>query len=302
MIIAATIISDADNHVGSVASSSKDKFKGKLDLEIANVKADVGIAVVDSLSGKSFLRNQNLSFPMQSVFKLPVSIAILRLVDQGKLSVQDKVTVKRSDVVTSYSPIKEAIKGERSDFTMRDLINRAICDSDNTACDVLIKQAGGVASVTQILKDAGIQGVRVDRPESILQPESLQIASFLKDKRDTSTPAGMVDLLQKLYSGNLLSRASKSIILEDLFNCKTGPNRLRMGVPKGWQLAHKTGTGADVLGQNTATNDVGIIVGPQGQVIYVAVFVKGSHAKIDVREALIAKIAAGAVSGELYPN
>ena len=80
---------------------------------------------------------------MQSVCKLPISIAILRLADAGKLSVEDKITVRKKDLVPLHSPIKEAINGTQSDFTIRNLITRAICDSDNTACDILISHAGG---------------------------------------------------------------------------------------------------------------------------------------------------------------
>ena len=216
--------------------------KGLANADLAEVEGEVGIAVLDTGRKKQFHLNQNKPFPMQSVCKLPISIAILRLADAGKLSVQDKVTVRRADLVALYSPIKEAIKGKQLDFTIRDLIRRAICDSDNTACDILIGRAGGVNAVTRILKEAGIEGIRVDRPEGKLQPDSLQIAKYLVDPRDTAAPEGMVEMLQKLYSGNLLSKSSTSVILEDLFNCKTGSNRIRAGLPAGWSLAHKTGT------------------------------------------------------------
>ncbi len=283
-----------------VMSASIDEAPpGVLDAELASVQGEVGIAVVDTTRKKQYLHNQSKPFPMQSVCKLPISIAILRLADAGKLSLQDKVTVRRTDVVPFHSPIKEAIKGKQSDFAIRDLITRAICDSDNTACDILISQAGGAKAVTQILTEAGIKGIRVDRPEGTMQPDSLHIAKYLTDPRDTAAPEGMVALFQQLYSGKLLSRNSTSAILKDLFNCKTGANRITAGLPPGWKLAHKTGTGRDVAGQNTATNDVGVMVGPAGETIYIAVFTKGSQAKIEVREALMAKIAARAAAGDL---
>jgi beta-lactamase class A len=97
----------------------------------------------------------------------------------------------------------------------------------------------------------------------------------------------------------LLSKSSTAVILEDLFNCKTGPARIKAGLPAGWTLAHKTGTGRDVAGQNTATNDVGVAVGPHGETIYIAVFTKGSRAAIEVREAFMAKVAAQALAGKL---
>jgi beta-lactamase class A len=282
-----------------VSASPVPSSKPLSDVELAKVQGEVGIAVVDTVRKKQFMHNGDKPFPMQSVCKLPLSIAILRLADAGKLTVEDKVTVHKTDVIPFNSPIKEQIKGKQSDFTIRELITRAIRDSDNTACDVLINRAGGAKEVTRILTEAGIKGIRMDRPEGTLQPDSLKIATFLTDPRDTAVPEGMVGLLQQLYSGNLLSEKSKAIILEDMFECKTGPNRIKAGLPTGWKLAHKTGTGRDVAGQNAGTNDVGVMIGPKGEVTYIAVLIKGSRAKIEVREALMAKIASKAIAGEL---
>ncbi len=265
--------------------------------DIDSVKGEVGIAVLNATTKKQFLVNADKPFPMQSVCKMPLSIAVLRLADQGKLKITDKITVRKTDLVPLHSPIKNAIKGSQTDFTIRELMTRAICDSDNTACDILIAKVGGAKKVTEILKEAGIESVRIDRPEAVLQPESSDIKKFLTDPRDTSTPNAMVALLQKLYSGDLLSKESRAVVLEDMFNCKTGTNRLSAGLPPKWKIAHKTGTGRDIKGQNTATNDVGIIVGPKGQVFYIAVFVKGSRAPIEVREALMEKVAKKAVQG-----
>ncbi len=267
--------------------------------DLASVKGDVGIAVLNASTKKQFSVNADKPFPMQSVCKMPLSIAVLRLADQGKLKITDKITVRKTDLVPLHSPIKNAIKGSQTDFTIRELMTRAICDSDNTACDILIAKVGGAKKVTEILKEAGIKSVRIDRPEAVLQPESTDIKKFLTDERDTATPNAMVALLQKLYSGDLLSKESRAVVLEDMFNCKTGTNRLSAGLPPKWKIAHKTGTGRDIKGQNTATNDVGIIVGPKGQLFYVAVFVKGSRAPIEIREALMAKVAKKATAGRL---
>ncbi len=297
-LIAGTLSVVSSTTILPVRSASTDQ-PGLTKADLSKVKGEVGIAVVDTTRKKQFLLNQNKPFPMQSVCKLPLSIAILRMADAGKLSVQDLVTVRRSDLVAYTSPIKDAIKGAQSDFTVRDLITRTICDSDNTACDVLIQKAGGTTAVTRALNDAGIKGIRIDRPEARVQPDSLQIDKFLTDPRDTAIPQEMVAMLQKLYNGELLSKSSTALILEDLFNCKTGLNRITKGLPAGWKLAHKTGTGRDVQGRNAGTNDVGVMVGPKGETIYIAVFTKGSRAKIEVREALMAKIAAKAAAGNL---
>ncbi|MBX9685474.1 MAG: class A beta-lactamase [Candidatus Obscuribacterales bacterium] len=267
--------------------------------ELAKVQGEVGIAVIDTARNKQFLVNETKQFPMQSVIKLPISLAVLRLVDEGKLSLQDKITVQKKDIIPTNSPIKEVLKAKQADFTVQDLISRTIRDSDNTACDALVNHVGGAGVINEKLVEAGIKGIRVDRPIKTMATDCMQISKFLSDPRDTAEPEAITDLLQKLNSGNLLSKSSTALLMEDLFNCKTGTNRLKAGLPAGWTLAHKTGTGADVSGKNIATNDVGVMVGPKGETIYIAVFTKGSQAKIEVREALMAKIAAKAAAGEL---
>lgn len=283
--------------VATTAHSADGSGISKNDLEA--IKGEVGIAVVDATRNKQYLLNQSKAFPMQSVCKLPVSLAILKLADSNKLSVDEKITLHETDVLSLRSPIKEAIRAGQTEFTVRNLMTRAICDSDNTACDVLISKAGGPAEVNRFLTDSGIKGIRIDRPETEVQPDSLHIDKFLADPRDTATPEGVVAMLQRLYEGKLLSKGSTAIALEDLFNSKTGLHRLKAGLPAGWKLGHKTGTGQDVNKQNTATNDVGIMVGPKGETIFIAVFTKGSRAKIAVREALMAKVAARAAAGTL---
>jgi beta-lactamase class A len=75
----------------------------------------------------------------------------------------------------------------------------------------------------------------------------------------------------------------------------TGKKRLKVGLPKNWSIAHKTGMGLDVLGVNTATKDVGVINSPSGQQFAIAVFISGSKAPIAQREQIMANIAASVV-------
>lgn len=280
----------------SEAASTKDSAGTLFGSYLKAIGGEVGIAVLNPTTKKVFLLNENKPFPMQSVCKLPIAIAILKLIDEGKLSLQDKITVQGRDLDPTHSPIKAAINGDRTQFTLQNLIERAICQSDNTACDILIKTAGGTKEITRILQVAGISDIRIDRPEAILQPESLDIVRYLQDPRDTATPRGMVELLQKLFCGKLLSEESKEVLMQNLLSCNTGKNRLKAGLPAGWKLAHKTGTGGNVAGQNTATNDVGIILNPKNEPIYIAIFIKGSHETLESREAFMAKIAALACS------
>jgi beta-lactamase class A len=80
----------------------------------------------------------------------------------------------------------------------------------------------------------------------------------------------------------------------------TGQKRLKAGLPQGWSIAHKTGTGPEVLGTGTATNDVGIITAPRQQVA-IAVFIAGSKAPIEMREQVMAQAATAVVQAIQLP-
>ena len=106
----------------------------------------------------------------------------------------------------------------------------------------------------------------------------------------------MVDFLDRLQSGRLLSEKSTAFVLKAMEDCETGPDRLKAGAPKGWMVAHKTGSSGSWNGLTVATNDVGILTGPAGARISIAVFVGDSKANAAARAAIIARIAGAAAA------
>jgi len=280
----------------------------------------VGVGVLDLQTGESWFRQGQRGFPMQSVFKLPLAIAVLKQVDAGKLSLDQKVIVSPADFAPAWSPLRDSLKGGSGEYTVRELIDHAMSVSDNTAADVLLKLVGGPQAVSADIKE---HNIRVDRSERELQPESVGLSRFkpefadpavfataikavpieakkaavekyLNDPRDTSTPEGMVTLLRLLYQGKLLSAKSTELLLQIMKDSSTGQNRLRAGLPSGWELAHKTGTGFEILGITTAANDVGIAIGPEKRAVVIVVFLAGSRANEATRDRLMADFAAAA--------
>ena len=125
-------------------------------------------------------------------------------------------------------------------------------------------------------------------------PEAQRDAAFqayLHDRRDTSTPRGMTILLDKLVAGRLLSSSSTQFLLDTLKQTTTFPDRLKAGVPDGWTIGHKTGTSGSWRGVTAAFNDVGILTGPKGETISIAVFITESKASDKDMAKLMADIA-----------
>ncbi len=277
----------------------------------------VGVAAWHLETGRGITLNGNESFPMASTYKVPIALGILSMIDRGELGLQDLIEIDQSEVYVTSSAISDLLDDPGLQISVHNLLELMLQISDNIATDVLMKTAGGSQAVTDRIREAGIEGMRVDRPtwalianwlgaaevheddpiapkdyEALLRSprtdESLAAysAAFNADPRDTSTPAAMSELLQGIWNRELLSEEASALLIDIMYRCQTGEARLKGVLPAGTMVAHKTGT----IGETT--NDVGIIDLPGGAGHVVAVvYVKESAVEIPEREAVIAQIA-----------
>ncbi|MES2724562.1 MAG: class A beta-lactamase [Pseudomonadota bacterium] len=285
----------------------------------------LGVALMNLESGETWDFNGERRFPMQSVFKAPLGAAVLAEVDAGRLKLDDTITLADEDLSPPLSPIADAYPARR-DYTVRELLTAAAGVSDNTAADVLMKKIGGPGAVTAWLVGKKVEEIRVDRYERQLQPDSTGMASFrpawkgsqaytaalndvppearrkavaayLSDPQDTATPRGALNFLDKLDDGELLSPASKTLLLQIMTDTTTGPDRLKAGFPAGASFAHKTGTGRTDQGVTPAVNDIGIVTLADGRRYAVAVFLSGSTLDAAAREKILADVARAVTRG-----
>lgn len=246
----------------------------------------VGVAITVLETGESVAHNGNQKFPMQSVYKLPIGMAVLAKVDRGELQLEQKVRVQTSDFVPlgQHSPIRDN-HPQGVELGVGDLLQFMVSESDGTACDVLLGLIGGPEFVTKYLRDLGINDILVANTEKELgQDESAQY-------RNGATPEAMVVLLQALHEGRGLSQPSRDVLLRFMTETPTGLRRIKGLLPDGTVVAHKTGTSRTVNGLTPATNDVGLVTLPNGQHLAIAVFVSDSKADDSTREEVIAKVA-----------
>jgi beta-lactamase class A len=275
--------------------------------------ATFGIEVRDLRTGKSWGVNAGKPLPMMSVFKAPVAAAVLAKADNGEISLDQPVSITRKDLRGGASRIARNFRGDSMTFTVRQLLEDMVSQSDNTAADRLIALIGGPQAVTQFLRLKGIEGMRVDLDEGgvehvfsglgdasgppVNETRSAREArlrkgmeAFLADPRNRSTPETAADFLQKLWQGKLLSPASAKRLL-DLMYGQTVPVRLRAGLPAGVRLADKCGTSVTRGGITGAFNDIGVLTWPDGHTVIVAAFLSGSRASREERTKLFADLA-----------
>jgi beta-lactamase class A len=228
-------------------------------------------------------------FPMQSVYKFPIAMAVLHQVDAGKLALDRPVHIDAREVVPPglHSPIRDRFP-DGGTLPLREVLRYAVSESDGTASDVLLRLAGGPAPVTAYLEGLGVRGVRVVTTE--MEMSRGQRVQY----RNWAQPDEMVALLRAFHQGRGLSTGSAALLREWMTDTLTGPNRLKGMLPESAVVAHKTGTSGTVRGFTAATNDVGIVTLPDGRHLAIAVFVSDSRAAIDTREGAIARIARAA--------
>lgn len=255
----------------------------------APAKGKVGAAVMLLETGDTVDLHGSKHFPMQSVYKLPIVMAVLAHADSGQLKLDQKIRVSPADLVppTIHSPIRDRNSNGNFEMTVRELARAAIVQSDGSASDVLLRLMKP-RQVRKFLHNIGVKGIKVENTEK-------EMAADNKVQYDNwATPLGAVNLLQKLQSGEGLSSTSRDLLLSWMVETRTGSQRIRALLPREVQVADKTGTSGTERGIAAATNDIGLIQLPSGKHLAVAVFVSDSPADEDVREAVIAQIARAA--------
>ena len=293
----------------SPAATPIDKLKTKVDPDLekefakiaAQAKGKVGVAAIVIETGDAAFLNADQRFPMQSVFKLPIAMALMEQVLRGEFNLDEKVGVITEDFVRKgmASALRDK-NPQGGEFTIRELIRLSLVDSDGTASDVLMRIAGGADEIQSYLTRIGVADMKVVNTEKEIGRD------WETQYQNRATPTASVDLLRWLWAAyqaergdakdeNDSSRANLTgarLLIKFMAESNTGPKRLKGLLAKGGIfVAHKTGTGGTRNGIISATNDIGLMSVGEGKTVAVAVFVSDSSADERTRELVIAKIA-----------
>lgn len=246
----------------------------------------VGVAATVFETGETVDLNGDGKFPMQSVYKFPIGMAVLRQIDQGKLTLSQNVRVEPAEYVSErqHSPLRDK-NPQGADVTVAELLRYTVSESDGSTSDVLMRLAGGPQVVINYLKTLGVTGVIVANTEKEIGSDNAV------QYRNWATPKAAVTLLTALQKGHGLSASSQTLLLRLMTDTQTGLKRLKGLLPTGTVVAHKTGSSGMVDGIAAATNDIGLITLPNGFHLAIAVFVSDAKADEATREGVIAKIA-----------
>ena len=216
----------------------------------------LGVWALDTATGKQLAYRAEERFAFCSTFKAILAGAILHQSQKDPGLLQRRIPYKKEKLVV-YSPLTEKHVGKG--MTVAELCAATVQYSDNTAGNLLLEQVGGPAGLTAFARGLGDAVFRLDRNEPELN------TAIPGDLRDTTTPMAMGQTLQRLLLTDALPVAARDQLSSWLKGNTTGDSRIRAGVPEGWVVGDKTGSG-----DYGVANDVAIIW-PQGRAPWIMV-------------------------------
>ena len=252
---------------------------GSTALDLASLEARhggrLGFAVRNTATGQTLAWRGDERFVYCSTFKMYLAAATLLRVQEGEERLDRAIPVTAADMI-NHAPVTEPAVGQS--LTIEALMKGTVEVSDNPAANILIRELGGLAEMQAFYRSLGDMRTRVDR----LEPEM----NRLDGDKDTIAPAQSALTIETLFvaPGSPLTQASRDLLLGWMTTTPTGPGRIKAGVPAGWRVAHKTGTGG-----YGPTNDIGLIYPPGAPPVIVAAYFHATETSTDAqREAVIA--------------
>jgi beta-lactamase class A len=273
------------NHSFSQKTHLKEELRPQLMKIVNSYKATIGIGLIHIETGDSLDVNNHIHFPMLSVYKFPLAIAILDMVDKGELSLKQTYHVTKTDLLDeTWSPLKKKFPEGEVDLTIAELLDYSVSQSDNIACDILFNLAKGTKHVNEYIYSLGISGMEIKATEHEMRSDWKILYT------NWSKPMEMSHLLEGLYQQKYLSDSSNTFLMKLMIESSNDPTRIKALLPEGTIVAHKTGT-SDRRGKiYDACNDAGIIFLPDGTHLALTVFVSKSEEDYDNSRKLIAEI------------
>jgi len=262
------------------------ELRQELENIIATKNATIGISIKNIETKDTLNINGTLNAPLMSIFKFHIALATLNLVDKGKLSLKQKIFIKKEELhENTWSPIRDEYPNGNMYLTLDQLLRYTVSHSDNNGCDILLKLIGGTETVQLFINKQGIKDFTIKLNEREMQTwESFYINS--------TTPLATTEILEIFYKGQVLKKKTTKYLYQIMVDCSRGITWMKAGLPEGTELAHRTGiSDRNENNLRAAMNDVGVFKIPNGNHIILSVYLKNITEEREVTEKTIADIA-----------
>ncbi|MDE3198712.1 MAG: class A beta-lactamase [Acidobacteriota bacterium] len=234
--------------------------------------------------------------PMQSVFKAPLAVTALHLVEQGKLQLDRAIHFRASDRILphAWSPLQKQYPNAEVDVPLRELLHLAVSQSDNVAADIALRTIGGAAVAQAYMASLGVAGFHLQDDEAAMHADhTLQYRNWFE-------PAAAAAFLRLLADRSPLTPADTDLMFGWMGKDSRIATRIAGQLPEGTVVMHKSGSLDTENGVTNAWNDIGLIVLPDGRKLAIAIFITDSRlASDEARDGVAARIARAAYDAAL---
>lgn len=204
---------------------------GELERLAVRHRGRVAIHLKDMKTGKTWTYHPDDLFPSASLIKVPIMACAFQKIHEGRLSLNDNLTLRRRHRVGGSGSLKWRPDGTR--IKVRDLLSMMINESDNTATAIVIEVLG-LSYIQQQFAKMGLFYTEI-------YPEGMSIKGGRVANENYTTAQEMATLMERIYRGEMVDRYSSRIMMDILRHKRAATSRLAKNLPRGWEIAHKTG-------------------------------------------------------------
>lgn len=270
---------------------SPKKILEKINENTKEYKANIGIGYADN---QITYQNNQKKYPLLSVFKLHVAVAVLNKINQENLTTDSHIKINKTDIKEkTYSPMREKYGIKDLELSIYELLYYMVAESDNNACDILINWVGGIDSVAKYIHSIGLSATEIKVTEDTMNREDI---TQYQNKAPLNE---ILKLLKMIDNKHLFAEELHKELLSIMQSTQTGTNKIKKYLPQDLRVAHKTGSSSRLQdGKKIADNDVAII-GQGDKRYYLVVMVSDSYESDETNAEIIAKISQQIYTKEL---
>lgn len=270
---------------GTNLSFAENQLEQKIKSVLNDKKATVGVSIL--LEGKEIASvNGQRHYPLLSVYKFPLALAVLDHLDKKQLPLSTKIAISQADLQpNTYSPLRDKYPQGGIDLTISELLHYTVALSDNNTCDILFRYIGGPKKVDKYIKKLKIKDISIANTEQ----EMNENPDYIYQNR--ATPLAITRLLELFLQKGLFDKEYQDFLEQTMINTTTGLKKIRALLPASVIVGDKTGNSPRTSsGMKIAENDLAFVRLPDGRQYTIAVLVSDSYEDDETNSGIIAQI------------
>jgi beta-lactamase class A len=252
-LIAALLLTGA----ASAQAGEKQSLAERLAPLVKAHKGKVALAVKHLDGGESYFLDADEVMPTASLIKFPILLDLYQQVSEGKLKLSEMVALRDADKVPGSGILTQHFS-DGATFPLRDAARLMMVYSDNTATNMVLDKTG-IVPVNERMRAWGCPNTRINAKVFRGSTTSVAPERTKKYGLGSTTAREMVQLLEKVYKGEIVSPAVGKEIIDIMKKCED-KDKLKHFLPASVVVANKSGSVSDIK------TDAGIMYFPGGPV------------------------------------